>query len=127
MLPKVPPKESEITQVVNNRQLNDELKTIAQLGSMSGSILIYLELTREIIAETIAQSNAGRTAQTNLADIRGRPDSGYTVGVAIITQIVLNDIAMRQTHSSICCSVTVWQIRCRMELAWRLSWLKWHM
>ena len=45
------------------------MKRLAHLGSISASIITYLELTRDIIKETWTQLENGRPSQINLASI----------------------------------------------------------
>ena len=47
------------------------LQALAELGSVSASILVYLELSREVVSQAFHVLRDERAAQTNLADILG--------------------------------------------------------
>ena len=47
------------------------LQALAELGSVSSSILVYLDLTRGVVAEAFRRLREDSYAQTNLADILG--------------------------------------------------------
>ena len=73
-LPRVPLTASELKQLVTEAWEDDGRRAMKQpsgLGSVSASILTYLELTRSIVAEAFPALRDEREAQTNLVEILG--------------------------------------------------------
>ena len=84
MLPIV---KTELKEMVTRRQHRDELSTLkrlAQLGSVSASIITYLKLTRELVAEALSCLEDDRAAQTNLADILGATRYRFYTGGRLV-------------------------------------------
>ena len=73
-LPCVPLTTGELRRLVDETWEGDErraMKQLSELGSVSASILTYLELTRTIVAEAYSALRDEREAQTNLVEILG--------------------------------------------------------
>ena len=86
-LPMLPLVKQEVREMVINRQQQDELialKRLAQLGSVSASIITYLKLTREIVVEALASLEDDRAAQTNLTDILGATRYRFYTGGRLV-------------------------------------------
>ena len=60
---------------------HDVLRALAELGSASASILVYLDLTREIVALALKRLREDRAAQTTLTEILSAlRDRAYCAG-----------------------------------------------
>ena len=71
-LPRVPLTTAELKQLVVDAWEADErraLRQLSELGSVSASVLTYLELTRAVVAEAYEVLRDEREAQTNLVEI----------------------------------------------------------
>ena len=53
------------------RDEHEVLQALAELGSISASILVYLDLSREVVGAAFRRLREERAAQTNLAGILG--------------------------------------------------------
>ena len=73
-LPQVPWTAEEVRVLLRQRFEADEqgvLQALAELGSISASILVYLNLSKGVVAEAFRRLREERAAQTNLAEILG--------------------------------------------------------
>ena len=73
-LPQVPRTTEELRAQLTILYESDErrvLLALAELGSVSASILVYLDLTRDMVAFALKRLHEDRAAQTNLTEILG--------------------------------------------------------